>query len=226
MFQRYALYYTPAQGTRLAQFGASWLGWDSFQGRGIAYRDVAGLSVQNITERPRKYGFHATLKPPFRLIDGATEDALAGHLEAFASTAKPVTLTGLELRMLGSFFALCPIGDAPDLTALATRVVQEFDDFRAPPNKAELAKRRAQRLSPGQEAMLKRWGYPYVLDEFRFHMTLTGRVDRAERTVVEGILQGLTADLPLSPHVIDSVTLLGEASDRHFHQIERFALSA
>src|SRR5438445_432365 len=36
-------------------------------------------------------------------------------------------------------------------------------------------------LSARQAELLARWGYPYVHDEFRFHMTLTGPIADDER---------------------------------------------
>ena len=55
---------------------------------------------------------------------------------------------------------------------------------RAPPDEAELARRRQAKLSPRQEANLARWGYPYVFEEWRFHVTLTRRLSPEEREVV------------------------------------------
>ena len=34
-------------------------------------------------------------------------------------------------------------------------------------------------LTDRQEALLTQWGYPYVMEEFRFHITLTGALDPA-----------------------------------------------
>ena len=92
----------------------------------------------------------------------------------------------------------------------------EFDAYRAPPDAAELAKRHAAGLTPRQAELLARWGYPYVLDEFRFHLTLTGPIaDAAERTRVAGLLRPLVAPLLGQPMPVRELCL--------FHQPDRAA---
>ena len=225
MFARYAVYYTPEIGTPLADFGASWLGWDSAKGVARPHPDLDALDVAAVTEAPRKYGFHGTIKPPFRLSEGATAQGLSDALATLCADASPARLEGLQLARLGRFLAFVPVGEANALSALAARCVQELDTFRAPPNAAELEKRRAKRLNPAQEAHLQRWGYPHVLDQFRFHMTLTGRVDPDTCTQAEIALSSMTQALDLSPLTINALTLLGEDSAGRFHQIHRYTLT-
>ena len=225
MFSRFAIYYTPETDSALAAFGASWLGWDSLNACPVDHPAISNLDMTAITQTPRKYGFHATIKPPFRLVEGTSVDDLAAALDALCGRAAPVTLDGLEVTRLGRFLALCPVGDTSALGALAGRFVTELDNFRAPASEAELAKRRAARLSPAQDAMLVKWGYPYVLDQFRFHMTLTGRLDRDTAALAETALADQLQDIPLAPFKIGAMTLLGEAADGAFHQIHRYALT-
>ncbi|WP_366942587.1 DUF1045 domain-containing protein [uncultured Tateyamaria sp.] len=224
MFTRYAVYYTPAAGTPLAGFGADWLGWDSAAGVGRAHLPVDGVDLAEITATPRKYGFHATIKPPFRLAKDRTAEALSAALERLCDAAPAVALEGLKVSRLGRFLALVPVGDTEPLARLAGSVVQELDPFRAPPTEAELAKRRSARLSPAQEANLQAWGYPYVMDQFRFHMTLTGRLDATTLERAEAALAAPLAALRLSPYPINGLTLFGDDAQGMFHQIERFAL--
>lgn len=224
MFTRYAVYYTPEPGTPLADFGAAWLGWDSATGRPVAHPHVAGVEVPAATATPRHYGFHGTIKPPFRLADGETEGQLQEELAALCATAAPVTLDGLHLARLGRFLALVPKTANDALTHLAAQAVQDLDHFRAPLTDAELAKRRATRLSPTQEAHLMRWGYPYVLDQFRFHLTLTGKLDKPTATQTEAALTPLLDQFDLSPWRIDGLTLMGQDADGSFHQIHRCVL--
>lgn len=224
MFTRYALYFTPTPTSPLAQFGAAWLGWDSARAQLIPHLEVAGIDLPQVSATPRKYGFHATIKPPFRLAEGVTLDALQSTLQTFAATVAPVTLEGLEPRALGQFLALCPTREVAPLQAFAGHVVAHFDHFRAPLNEAELAKRRAARLTDAQEQLLQRWGYPYVMDEFRYHMTLTGRLDPETLSAAQHAAATALADVALSPFVIDGLTLLGERADKHFEQIERYTL--
>ncbi|KIC48181.1 DUF1045 domain-containing protein [Tateyamaria sp. ANG-S1] len=225
MFKRYAVYYTPEPGTPLADFGAAWLGWDSANGRACQQPDIAGLDVAALTDTPRKYGFHGTIKPPFRLADGHTAEGLQEALAAFCTRSAPVTLEGLQLTRLGRFLALVPQGDASSLAQLAARAVQELDPFRAPLTEADLTKRRAARLTPAQDAHLVRWGYPYVLDQFRFHLTLSGKLDTPTIERAEAALALMPSQLDLAPYRLTGLTLLGEDDAGMFHQIHRYALT-
>jgi len=221
-FSRYAVYYTPAPGSAFHGFGASLLGWDPDAARRAAQLDLPGIDIDTITETPRKYGFHATIKPPFRLAPGTDAAGLSDALGELAGRHAPVTVPGLALAGLGRFLALVPVGDTAALSALAARAVTELDRFRAPAPEAELARRRAARLTRVQEDNLTKWGYPYVLDEFRFHMTLSGRLDDPA-PVLEALRPHVQA-LNLSPFTLDALTLMGEDASGMFHTISRVAL--
>ncbi|GGH37848.1 putative phosphonate metabolism protein [Cribrihabitans marinus] len=220
-YTRFAVYFLPADGP-LAAFGARWLGWDAVRGRAVVQPDIEG--VAEMTEGPAKYGFHATLKPPFRLTPDQTPEALADAVAGLAARTAPARCNGLHLTRLGRFLALTPVGDATGLARVAAACVRELDAFRAPPEDAELARRRKAHLTDRQEALLRRWGYPYVLDEFRFHTTLTGRLPRRQVDEVADLLHGLLPPLP-SPFHLDAVALLGERPDGRFEQISRAALT-
>ena len=226
MFTRYAIYFTPAPQSDLAAFGSAWLGWDSATGQTVDHPSAPGLDVAGITARPRKYGFHGTIKPPFHLAEGASYDGLEAAVRALCASAAPVTIeAGLELAHLGRFIALVPGDDASALAQLAARFVQELDGFRAPPSEAELARRQAAGLNPAQLANLNAWGYPHVLDQFRFHLTLTGRLAHEEGETAEQGLRPLISQLPLRPFEIDAMTLLGSDAEGRFHQLHRVPLS-
>lgn len=217
-FTRYGVYFTPRPGA-FAQAGASWLGWD------LAAGSTVGNPDDNITQRPRKYGFHGTLKPPFHLAEDADLDALQSALSALAGALTPVALDGLTLSRIGSFIALTPVGDTRDLAELAARVVRDLDVFRAPPTEAELARRRQSKLTPQQEENLENWGYPYVMEAFRFHMTLTGPLPRDLMGKVMADANDHFGDLPPRPFVVDSLTLVGEGEGGRFHEIHRYTLT-
>lgn len=223
MFERYAIYFTPRP--PLAEIGAAWLGWDVARGTTIAHPDIAGVDVAHVTATPRKYGLHATIKPPMFLTDGTDAEQLQSELTALCATLAPVKLDGLKLARLSGFLALVPEGEQGALAALAARVVTALDHFRAPPGEAELARRRESNLSPAQEQHLKDWGYPYVMDQFRFHMTLSGRLDRAEaERIMATITPHFAPHLP-RPFLVDSLTLAGQDSKGLFHQISQTQLT-
>lgn len=220
MFERYAVYYTPKGD--LARLGAAWLGWDVATGQAVAHPELPGLDVADLTARPRKYGLHGTIKPPMYLADGMTPEGLAAALETLTHSLAPVQLDGLSVTQLGRFLALTPQGETAELAEMAAQVVQTLDPFRAPPSEAELARRRQSNLTPAQEQNLADWGYPYVMDQFRFHITLSGPVDEAE-TILPQLQAHFAPVLPV-PFLIDSLTLLGQGEDGMFREIRRYPL--
>ncbi|MEP5212055.1 DUF1045 domain-containing protein [Sulfitobacter pontiacus] len=224
-FTRYAIYYAPPADAAWSNFGASWLGWDIETGTEVAHPACPGLDVAEITATPRKYGLHATVKPPMRLAEGQTAEALHVACEGLAAKQAPVTLDGLEIARLGRFLALRAKGDATALNALAAACVTKLDPFRAPLTDADLERRRANGLSPEQDAHLVNWGYPYVLDQFRFHITLTSKRPKAELPSIEAALGETLVPLLPTPFEIRDLALMGEAEDGRFHLIHRYALS-
>lgn len=190
---RYALYVSPPADAPLTRTAAAWLGRDAFTGETLPQPAVSGVepsAVQALTADPRRYGFHATIKAPFRLAEGRTEAELLDALEAFAASHKAFTLPALTLAAIGPFFALIEEEPVPALADFAGAVVSHFEPFRAPLSQADIARRRPERLSPRECAHLDRWGYPYVFEDFQFHMSLTGAVPVAQ---AEAIHSALTA---------------------------------
>jgi putative phosphonate metabolism protein len=179
---RYAIYFVPGAETALYRFGASVIGYDCYTGRDIAPIDgVDARTWPAFVREPRLYGFHATLKAPFRLAVGVAEADLERAFLAFAADQPAVSIGGLAVSELGSFIALVPKALCPPLGALAQACVREFDRFRAPLSAPERERRLAAGLSARQIENLERWGYPYVFDDFRFHMSLTGALAPADR---------------------------------------------
>ncbi|AJE45532.1 DUF1045 domain-containing protein [Celeribacter indicus] len=223
-FKRYAIYYAPRPGG-FAEFCADWLGWDPFEGVPRVHPAVDGLPrpIPEITEAPRKYGFHGTIKPPFRLTGSRAE--LTADLEAFCASRAPVEMPGLRLSRLGGFLALVPEGDTAALSDLAGAAVATLDPHRAQPGETELARRRAAGLTPQQDAYLVQWGYPYVMEEFRFHLTLTGNLPQEEAEAVRAALAPHLAPLLPVPFRIEDLCLFGEAEDGRFHLLHRYTLS-
>lgn len=225
--QRYAIYYAPPPGA-LADFAARWLGWDAAEGCARAHPVLNGLPlpIADLTATPRKYGFHGTLKPPFRLADGRTEAELRNACASLARCLAPLRLPGLRLARLGGFLALVPQGDTGPLATLAAEVVMALDGFRAPPDAAEIARRRPERLSASQRDLLARWGYPYVLGEFRFHLTLTGDLPHDTATQVAEVLTPQLAPLLAERFEVADICLFGEAEDGGFRLLHRYPLGA
>ena len=220
-YSRFAIYYVPPAGP-LADFGASWLGWDVMRGCEVPQPDMHDL--HDITMTPRKYGFHGTLKSPFRLRGGRTVAELEQATAQLAKGTAAAACEGLEVKALGRFLALTPRGDTAALQRVAADCVRELDGFRAAANTAELARRRTRALSARQDALLLEWGYPYVMEEFKFHLTLSGRAPREDLTAWFDTVQRALPDLP-EPFVLDQIALCGEREDGRFEVLHRYTLA-
>jgi len=210
---RYAIYYTPPADDPLTRRAAHWLGRDAMSGESQdqpALDAFPGTTFAELTADPRRYGFHATMKAPFELAPGKTEAALVSAFEEFATGTPAFTLPALVLGQLGRFFALVPESWDPSLQILADDCVTRFDSFRAPLSDVDLARRKPDELGESQRKNLLDWGYPYVFEEFRFHMTLTAQVDAADQPAMRQAIEQHFAGLVPAPRPIEHLALFVE----------------
>ena len=216
MSARYAIYFSPAKHSPWWDFGAQWLGRDECDDKALAQpvlTQIGLTDLNSITAEPRRYGFHATLKAPFHLRDGFSVDALAERVQALASRLRPVSLGPLQLVTLGDFVALTPVAATEELATLAAACVVELDDLRAPLTAAELARRRIEQLSTREQELLRQYGYPYVLDRYRLHFTLSGPVPRATaQSVMQAVAQPVARLNSAAPLLLDRLCLFVETA--------------
>ncbi len=180
---RYAVYFTPPSTDPLTQAGASWLGRDAYTGEPLSDGKPDGFSTQEFaynTAEPRRYGFHATIVAPFRLNPSKSEAGLVEAFDNFCISTMPFEAR-LEVTSILSFVAIMEAGRSDGLTAMAARAVEYFNPFLDALTEADIARRKPETLTNHQLVLLQRWGYPYVMDEFRFHMTLSGSLEKEAR---------------------------------------------
>jgi 2'-5' RNA ligase len=179
------------------------------------------LLTDAIQEDPRRYGFHATLRAPFELAEGRTEAQLIEAANAFARSRQRFSVGPLRPGVMGSFAALLCDDASPGLQQLAADCVTVFEVFRRPLSAPDRERRVKAPLTVRQIAHLDAWGYPYVFEEFVFHMTLTGRLREEDRGVVLDALRELFAPLPKMAE-IDAITILVQPSrEAAFHVLRR-----
>lgn len=210
---RYAICFTPPIGNPLSAAAASWLGRSVYSGEPVEPPAIAGLSVADIafhTAVPRRFGFHAMVMPPFRLVEGVDETQLLKALLHFASAETPLEIERMEVARVSQCLGLVPQAPSHAMHLLAARVVQAFDHFRAPLSEDEIERADPDRLTAPQFTNLHRWGDPFVMDEYRFHMKLTGPLDAALERRLEAPLRELFAPYLTAPLVIGSLALFIE----------------
>ena len=176
---RVAIYAAPHPGDPLWAFGSAVIGYDAATGEILSRTPPLGLKHgcwAALTADPRRYGFHATLKAPFRLGDRLDTGHLSEAVRLFGDGMQTLAPFALEVRAIGEFLALVPTSAPDELQSFAASVVTSFDPFRAPLSDGERERRLAAGLSERQIGNLEKWGYPYVLEDFRFHMSLTGKI--------------------------------------------------
>jgi putative phosphonate metabolism protein len=222
---RYAIYFVPAADQPLFRFGRAVLGYDCYTGEELAYPAFNGLAPAEwaaLTREPRVYGFHATLKAPFRRLPTFDEAALVRAFAGFAASRHAIPMIKPCVRTLGPFIAIMSRRPCAALDDLAARCVKEFDCFRAPLTRAERERRLAAGLGSPEIANLERWGYPFVFETFRFHMTLAGPVALRRRDVVLALMQKMFArQCGHSDVIVDRVALL-----RQYNAQARFRVVA
>ena len=225
---RYAIYYAAAPDTDLDRFGARLLGCDAFSGKDLPFPDgVLQMAPdwRELTRDPRKYGFHATLKAPLSLAPGKTETELLAACEAFANTPRPVPVIGPVVDSISGFIAVVPAEPSTELERLAADCTSEFDSFRAPLTPEGRTRRDPTALTERQCGHLDRWGYPYVMEDFRFHMTLTGRLDAERREPVLRMLRNSFSAIGIKTLAIDRIALFRQVdADSRFRIVSHWKL--
>ena len=227
---RYAIFFAPSEASLLWRTGSRWLGRDAARNLPLVQPVVPGYSaeqVRAVTQSPRLYGLHATLKPPVRLQEGLSAADLCAALDRFARTHGAFALPPLEVGALSKFLALLPTRRSEALHALADECVMAFDAFRRPAEPSERVRRRAAGLTERQDTLLVRYGYPYVLDEFRFHLTLTDGLQPQDSARLKPWLEQYFAAALREPIVVADLCLfVQERPDAEFHILQRFPLNA
>jgi putative phosphonate metabolism protein len=206
-YPRYAIYYAPTPDSALDRFGAQILGYDAYGGDDLPFPDGVTPDWRELTQDPRKYGFHATLKAPMALADGKTEVQLTAACEVFAAKARRIPIIAPIVDSISGFIAVIPSRPSEEVLQLATDATRDFDAFRAPLTPEDRARRHPDKLTPRQRDYLDRWGYPYVMEEFRFHMTLTGRLGAERREPVVGWLRDRFVATGINTIAIDRIAL-------------------
>lgn len=213
MPERFAIYYAPGAAEPLWAKAAEWLGRDPLTGATID-GPLAGTTRDALFDRSvsaRRYGFHATLKAPMALAAGKARAELEDALDAFAGGTEPVAIGKLKLQLVDGFLALIPAEQTAELTDFAAEVVEAFEPFRALPSAAERERRlKGGHLSPRQVELMDRFGYPYVFEQFRLHMTLTDRLPETEREAYTRAAAAHFGALAEAETVLDRLVLFHE----------------
>ena len=198
---RVAIYYAPDTLSSAWQMGSKWLGRNAATAQQLPQPAADGIAKEVLTEltsHPRRYGWHATLKAPFQLAPGHTLSTLRTGVQQFCQGRKPFDLAAWDMSTMDGFVSLRPVHSPPELAQLAADCVQQLHCFAAPLSETALARRRLAPLSLEEDALLLAWGYPYVLQHFQFHFSLTG---------------------PLNLLSEDLLPLLMLAAKSHFHEV-------
>jgi hypothetical protein len=202
---------------------ASWLGRDPESDALAPQPEVDGIA--EVTAEPRLYGFHATLKPPMRLDEGRQWFDVLTAARELADRTAAFALPHLSVQDLHGFLALRETTPCAPLQALADACVEHLDPLRAPPSEAELARRRRGKLTAEQDAMLVRWGYPYVFSTWFFHMTLTRRLTADEKARYQPAAEAYLARALSVPRLVEDICLFTQAApDAPFVIAERLTL--
>jgi putative phosphonate metabolism protein len=225
MSTRYALYFAPDPSGALWRFGSDAIGYDAATGAERPVPAIDGIPparLADLAREPARYGFHATLKPPIRLVRPADEAAFLAEVAAFAAERPAFAAAPPDVALLGSFLALTLPDRPADLHGLADACVERFDRWRAPMDAAERERRLTARLGAAERANLDRWGYPYVFDAFRFHMTLTGPTEPAEREPLRTALAARYASVR-APLVFDALSVFVQTNgEGRFRLLARY----
>ena len=198
MTERFAIYYAPACDSALWERAQAWLRQDALQPQTVS---------------ARRYGFHATIKAPMALRDGQDRAGLEMALAAFARQQAPVSMGPVGAHVIGGgFLALTPVKQPQRITDFAATVTTVFEPFRAPLEAGERQRRLRSPLTARQIELVDEYGYPYVLEEFELHMTLTDRLPEVERPALLAAARHWFGPALAAPVRLDRLAIFGEAA--------------
>ena len=223
---RFAIYFAPEIDSNLHSIGSQWLGRDSSSGKVIKQPDIKGISSSyffSVTKTPRRYGFHATLKAPFRLNKEFTLKDLCSKTQRLSALNKPFSID-LKVQEFGNFIALMMDPKVQKMQNLASKLVEHLDQFRAPLHQEEIDKRRTSTLTSSEDKNLLNWGYPYVFNDFRFHITLTEKIQcRSSQEFMVSAASSHFSESLDNATMVNSISLFfQESSEADFLQIQQF----
>jgi Protein of unknown function (DUF1045) len=228
---RYALYLTPPPDSDLWRFGCDVIGRDALTGApcdGFSLEAYTPDAWRGMTGDPRRYGFHATLKAPFSLRLDLDADDLFERVADFARRHSPFDAGELKVGVVKAgrgldLVALKPEDPLKELRSFESNVIRGLDRLRAPFVERGRQYRMSERLTPRQAYYLHAWGYPYVLDEFDPHFTLTNAIPDADR--VARLEWDFGLRVPSRTLHVDALTLFGQGEpDGEFRILHRFPL--
>lgn len=205
MTARYAIYFSPDDSSELGAFG-----WTVLRRRSLNADDwlnphlpvefpASSVWAERI-KKPAQYGFHATIKAPFELAEGQSSDKLITDLAEFCNSQTAIRLEGLAPVRTCRYDSLAFEKQPETLPVLAAECVTQFEQYRAPLSKTDFERRDPASLSESELANLNRYGYPYVLDDFNFHMTLSGQNSHDDQDYFDWLNQlykSMVKDIPI-----------------------------
>lgn len=210
MTARFAIYFAPDDDSPLGVFGATVLRrkahcpqeWINASPP-VEFHDTKVW--QNTVQKPAHYGFHATIKAPFELAAGISADDLKASLERFCASQSSILLSGLAPSRTCRYDALAFDQQPAAVKILAGSCVEAFEPFRAPLTSVDEDRRKSVGLNQQQLHYLGEYGYPYIFDEFNFHMTLSGA--KPDNNAYLRWLTALYESLVTEPPLLDRLCL-------------------
>lgn len=216
MRYRYAVYFVPKQDSLFHSLGSALLGYDNYTGQGLNSPELSlpkELCLVNITEEPRRYGLHATVLAPF-FLDKINEAELLQAARRFCTTATALSLPKIELVSHRGFLAIRPARTSQSereayekLQALAARALLFFFPLAQTLDAAEISRRLKPDLSPRQQQYLHAWGYPYLFEDYDFHITLTNALKESSAELVKPVLSDYFEAVLTQPCAIDTLCI-------------------
>ena len=224
-YKRYAIYYVPSENSELDLFGKCWLGWDPYKGVETTKSDLSKLpsfkKFSSLVLTPKQYGFHGTIKAPFKLKNEYTYNDLENKVREISKQIHSFYFDQLIIKKLGNFIGLIPTNNLK-VNAVSNKFVEELDYLRDELSESEIKKRKPHKLTSNQKQMLFKWGYPYVFDEFKFHLTLTSKLNVVEIDDVLRSLQNILKQVNLNKISFNNICIFGQKSDEKFYFVQRF----
>src|SRR5471032_2375452 len=188
---RYAIYFCPSSDSALGRLGRDWLASSTDA------PELPGISAERrnaLLVKVRRYGWHATIRAPFTPMGNVTYADVRRAITSVAHARASFELP-LHIHRLAGFLALRPCIDGIAPRQLAATCLKSLLPLCAPLSN-EVLDRRSVVLDADEVTLLQDYGYPYVLDRYRFHLTLSAPATESEEHAMRQWLAPRVAELP------------------------------
>lgn len=207
---RYIISFAPKSTSMFWKLGALWFGYDASRNAYTKNTLVPGMPKEHhdaAVTTARRSGFNIILTGPFQLTAGMPEELLKTTISLYCQSLSTLQTGPLSIIETAHKLSISAQEISPQVQKLADDIVLEFNAFRLPANPLPEDSPIRAALTPGQLKNLIEWGQPYIFEELKFQIPLTGRLPEKMSGPLKSFLEGRFIECLKTGFEIDNLSL-------------------